>query len=311
METKATGGCHELHSIWVLIVVLGFLYLAKIFLHASRCFIIGYTNGKAKPMTQDEAFQFIVHALRQNADLAQQYGYGVYLPVLMEEFVYQAGRPRNERVAQQEIVDLCPPFYSAAWELCRRGVFRPGVMQHQGQVTDDGSGGNGYSITEWGRAWLAEDHGPDYIPTDPNRFSQMMAPFQLRYGSGFTERAREAIRCYNAGAFLACTVMCGAAAESILLAVACSKRSEAEILPIYNAANGRSRVERVVFDGANGFIQRTYPRFTDLVKYWRDEAAHGQTSQISDDEAYTSLVILLRFCHFMNDHWHELIQVAP
>jgi len=42
------------------------------------------------------------------------------------------------------------------------------------------------------------------------------------------------------------------------------------------------------------------------IKYWRDEAAHGKASNIGDNEAYTSLALLLRFAGFVNEHWQDL-----
>ena len=43
-----------------------------------------------------------------------------------------------------------------------------------------------------------------------------------------------------------------------------------------------------------------------LLKYWRDEAAHGRQSDISDNESFTSLVLLLRFSLFAKDN-HEVL----
>jgi hypothetical protein len=43
-----------------------------------------------------------------------------------------------------------------------------------------------------------------------------------------------------------------------------------------------------------------------LLSYWRDEAVHGTASQISETEAFTSLILLLRFAQYATDHWSEL-----
>ncbi len=43
-----------------------------------------------------------------------------------------------------------------------------------------------------------------------------------------------------------------------------------------------------------------------LLKYWRDEAAHGKASNIKEEEAFTSLGLLLRFAMFMDNNWNEL-----
>ena len=117
-------------------------------------------------------------------------------------------------------------MYAAAWELCRRGILRPGVRQYQEQATPGGSAGDGYSITPFGRQWLAEATQDDFVPTEPERFGQMMACYRERFGKAFQERAQEAIRCYGAHAYVACCTMCGAAAEAILLTIAIGKEEE-------------------------------------------------------------------------------------
>lgn len=53
-------------------------------------------------------------------------------------------------------------------------------------------------------------------------------------------------------------------------------------------------------------LRREFLGFTTLLKYWRDEASHGKASQIADNEAYTSLALLLRFSQFVGDHWPDI-----
>ena len=43
-----------------------------------------------------------------------------------------------------------------------------------------------------------------------------------------------------------------------------------------------------------------------LLKYWREEASHGRPSGITDDEAYTSLALLLRLAKYVDEHWDLL-----
>ena len=134
----------------------------------------------------------------------------------------------------------------------------------------------------------------------------MLRPFAQRFGPGFQERAQEAVRCYGAHAYLACCVMCGAATESIVLAIAIAKRDEETVLAAYRTAQGRSRVENMIIGQASKGMQTEFKNYTVLLKYWRDEAAHGRKSDISDNEAFTSLAILLRFAHYAHDHWGDL-----
>lgn len=83
--------------------------------------------------------------------------------------------------------------------------------------------------------------------------------------------------------------------------------NEEEVLKLYITANGRSKVENIVIGQAKDHIRREYRGYVSLVKYWRDESAHGKISGVSDNEAYTSLALLLRFAHFVNDNWNELV----
>jgi hypothetical protein len=99
--------------------------------------------------------------------------------------------------------EMMPACYAAAWDLCRRGILRPGIREYGAQSTDDGASGNGYTVTPFGEQWLAESNRDDFVPTEPERFAHMFAPYQPRFGVSFQERAQEAIRCYGAHASLA------------------------------------------------------------------------------------------------------------
>lgn len=259
-------------------------------------------------MKLEDAQQIILQHIREGTpNEYSNYGYDIYIPNVLEAYLTQKGfKPRKSEIIL-EMREISPDFYDAAWELCRRGIIRPGVRGMAEQATDAGSAGNGYSITPFGRQWIEESDKDSYVPTEPGRFSEMLKPYQIRFGPGFYERSQEAIRCYGAHAYLACCVMCGAAAESIMLAAAIAKvGDENEVLKVYSAARGRSRIENKIIGQVKGTLQRTFSGFTGLLKYWRDEAAHGKASNISDDEAYTSLALLLRFAMFVNDNWDEL-----
>jgi hypothetical protein len=207
---------------------------------------------------------------------------------------------------ETKLEEMMPILYAAAWDLCRRGILRPGVRTFNAQATADGASGNGYSITPFGEQWLTESDRDDFVPTEPERFAQMLAPYRERYGLAFQERTQEAIRCYGAHAYLACCTMCGAAAEAILLATAIAKADEVTVLSQYNAFGGRRRVENLILGQARQELREEYVGYMTLLKYWRDQAAHGKVSGIKDNEAYTSLALLLRFAIFVNENWVEL-----
>lgn len=260
--------------------------------------------------TQEDAERFIIRRLREAPSDCAQYGYEVYLPHVMRAYIGdRIGKPwRNYHEVDPFIPEAAVIFYAAAWELCRRGILRPGVKQYMEQVTPDGSAGNGYSLTLWGKKWLTESDSPGYVPTEPVRFVELLKPFAPQFGPGFLSRGNEAVVCYQFGAYLACCVMCGAAVESILLALAITKAKGAEdkVLKEYATAGGRTKIERRLAAGLPPHLQDQFRVPLSLLKYWRDESGHGRPSTISEIEAYTSLALLLRAAQFAKDNYSAL-----
>jgi hypothetical protein len=172
------------------------------------------------------------------------------------------------------------------------------------QASDEGRSGFGFSVTQTGREWVASGTPADYVPLEPGRFARMLAERGARFGPGFIERSQEAARAYNASAYLACCAMCGAAAESVVLALAIAKMGdERKVLNDYAGSGGRGRVERLLIGSQPTHVQEEFHRYVGLLKYWRDNAAHGRAVGITELEAWTSLVLLLRFTIFASDRW--------
>ena len=263
-------------------------------------------------MNQEDALKFLIKCLRERVRMEYpNYGYDIYIPNIIRAYLSVTGSKAQGFAAQSESYttgkELSPHFYAAAWDLARRGIIRPGVRIIGAQSTGEGSAGNGFSVTPFGERWLSEDSQDDFIPTEPGRFAAMLGPYRLRFGPGFYERAQEAVRCYGAHAYLACCSMCGAAAESVLLAAAVAREgNEEDLLKVYASANGRSRVESTLLGRVRDQLRREFQGLTVLLKYWRDEAAHGKASLIGDNEAYTSLAMLLRFAKLVADNWPDL-----
>ncbi len=259
------------------------------------------------PSIQD-ALLYIVQCLRTGRsanDGYATYGYELYVPNVVRNFYREHTRldlPEGSR----EQLSLAPAFLDAAWELCRRGILRPGVKNLTLQATGDGSAGSGFSVTEFGRAWLQEKEHDTFVPTEPERFGKILAPYKEKYGAGFHERAQQAVRCYGAHAYLACCAMCGAAAESIMLAAATARAGQDEVAKLSRAANGRSKIENVVVGHVDDRIRRELQSFTSLLKYWRDLSAHGHASNIDDNEAFTSMALLLRLAASVSDNWEAI-----
>lgn len=257
------------------------------------------------PLSQADAVALLLQLVRTPDHGAHAaYGYGVFLPALLRAHLEKQGIRHHDQ--EPQLHEMMPALYAAAWELCRRGILRPGVKSYGAQATPDGASGNGYTITPFGELWLTESDKDDFVPTEPGRFAEMLAPYRGRYGPSFQERAQEAIRCYGSHAYLACCTMCGAAAEAILLATAIAKSGEATVLASYNTAGGRRKVENIILGQARQELRDEYKGYMTLLKYWRDQAAHGKVSGIADNESYTSLALLLRFAIFVNENWTEL-----
>jgi len=264
--------------------------------------------------TIDDAVAFLVDYLtRPKSEQGRlglgvsNYGYDVHVPNLLDLYLNEVERSTEQYPSQSSRGQLVSvSFYEAAWHLCRVGVLRPSVRDIQGQATADGASGNGYSLTTAGRRWLAR--GTAAAATlQVDRLSTMFLKLGERLGDGFVQRATEAVACHKMGAYLACCTMCGAGAESVLLAVAIAKQQdEAKVLSAYKAASGRKRVMDMVVGGLKAGLASPFTSATGLLSYWRDEAAHGVESTISEIEAHEALGQLLRFAQFATDNWTQL-----
>jgi len=261
-------------------------------------------------MEYDDAMRVLVDCLRTPRPDRSHYGYELYLPNVISAHLEETvpGR-RGFGVDHSNIEKVSPVFLAAAWDLCRMGILRPGIRTIGAQATADGASGNGYSVTPYGRRWLDQSEHLGFTIAGPDRFSRLVEPYRRKLGDGFVQRANEANRAYFAGAHLAACAMCGAAAESILLAVAIAKTgNESRVLSVYRRANGRREVQNILVGQAPDNVKRSISAFTDLLNYWRDEAAHGTASEIFELQAHEALARLLRFAQVATDRWDELTQ---
>ena len=167
---------------------------------------------------------------------------------------------------------------------------------------------DGFSLTEFGRGWVRT--AAQHPPSDPSRFSEVLQPFIGRFGDGFAQRAAEASRCYRTTNYLACCVMAGAAAKSIVLAVAIAKMGgdEGWVLAEYRGANGRKKITNQITGGLRQGLADQFVTTGGILGFWRDEAAHGTRTTITEGEAQASLAQLLRFAQLTADNWATLTQ---
>jgi hypothetical protein len=252
-------------------------------------------------MHTDEAAAFILDFIGNPR--ASAYGAPdceIYLPnVIAAHLVEREQVPQHSVRDHSRMRELLPIFLDTAWEFCRRGILRPAEVNNRVE-------GRGFSITSAGRAWLdAKSFEP--ILVNSSRLAQLFEKLSTQLGRGFQQRASEAANCHALKCYLASCAMCGAAAESVVLSVAIAKtRDEERVLKIYQATHGRRNVINSIIEAARPGIVGAFRAATDLLSYWRDEAAHGTASEISEIEAYTALHQLLRFAQFVCDNWAEL-----
>jgi hypothetical protein len=259
------------------------------------------------PLRTEEAYDFLVaHLVTISANigghnLARTRYAHMYLPDLVPRF-WQA---RGYTTAFGDLTDEhFRPFYDAVWDLARIGVIRPGRVAPKAQeaATDFG---DHWSITEFGFQWLADASKRSY--RDMSRLSEIFLSFTGRFGPGFAQRAVEAVRTYRTGNYLSACAMVGAAAESILLAVAIAKKgNEAEVLKMYQKAGGRSRVTTYVTGQSTPSIVRQFQAALHILHYWRDDASHGVHTTISEVEAHAALSELIGLGQFASDNWDDL-----
>ena len=264
----------------------------------------GFQNPPPKIPTEEDALNFIVRALRDPKENFGNYGCDVYMPLIFNLYLKTVcGHQEYHIEAGYE--QIAPPFYAAAWDLCRRGVLRPGVSTHSNY--EQGGFVNGYSMTPAGKKWLKDATQYDSLPIEPGRFSKLLDGFTARFDEGYGERSQEALRCYKAFAYLGCCAMCGAAAESILLDVAIAKDGDQDkIEKLYSSGDGRRAIENLIFGPQPENVQAECRGYLSLLKYWGNLTPHGKASGITEVEAYTALMLLLRLAQFANDRWDEL-----
>src|SRR5690242_2899977 len=107
-------------------------------------------------MELDEAIAVTIDVLLRGG--AASYGYDLYPPQVARTYLeWQRQIPHHER--EPIVQEIAPAFMDAAWELCRRGLIRPGVKNIGAQAVAE----TGYSITEAGRAALAQVNPADLV----------------------------------------------------------------------------------------------------------------------------------------------------
>ena len=244
-------------------------------------------------------------AMQPNEAYAQRdssypyYGYDIYLSSLAANVLRLESRTTEHSDAVGVLMD-------AAWWFVGRGILRPGVKRAGAQHTNIGAS-EGFSLTLLGKDWLNREAPLEVPVTSPSKMKSLFLEFNKNFSPAFTQRANEAVACYDVKQYLSSCVMSGAAAESILLGVAIAKtRDEKNVMNTYAGRDGRRGVERMILGQAKQHLKDNFSHYMELLKYWRDQAAHGAATPISEEEAYLALVALVRFARFVRQNWSEL-----
>jgi len=204
---------------------------------------------------------------------------------------------------QQQIIAYAA--LEVAWDLTRRGYLHPGGSKFPDMNNDPSR----FSITTRGREWFQSADESHDIILMTSRLIEQFGEFEPKFDEGFSQRSREAVRCRDADAYLACSVMCGAAAESILLTVASAKTKDSEqVEKTYRSSSGRSRLMTQLVGQATKPVQDGFKKRMEVIGYWRDDAGHGMPSTITAPVADAALRELLLLCQFVNANWDALTQ---
>lgn len=251
-------------------------------------------------MDVNEAIAYTLATLKAGGGRA--YGYDLYPTQVVR---CAAARTKPDVILENPTLarEWSPFFMEAAWELCRRGLLRPGPRVYDGQTVSEG----GFSFTEEGRRRLPLLDDTEVLLVQPGALASTFESHRPQFGDGFAQRAQEAIKCRNAEAWLACCAMVGAAAESILLALAVAKTDdEPQVVKNYNASGGRRRVINMVVGQSDEATRNHLVTFSNIVTNWRDEAAHGHASSLANANADEALRQLLHMCQWVSREWAVL-----
>jgi hypothetical protein len=102
--------------------------------------------------------------------------------------------------------------------------------------------------------------------------------------------------------------MAGAAAESILLALAIAKTNdEALVVSSYGQSGGRRKVLNLIVGQLDQHRRVTLTTLTNIISLWRDEAAHGRATPLDTANADEALRQLLHMSQWVNREWANLV----
>lgn len=267
---------------------------------------------KLQRRSEEDIYEHFIDYLKRtvNGQIYKRSGSHVFdlmVTEVLDDFLSKEGVVgHNEQITAHS--QLSGRFLSVCWELCLRGILRPSVANLNWEKAIESVTGNGYSITEQGRVWLKGSE-QNFLLIASKSFANLLSNFSDLYGLAFKERARDAVVAYDAGAYLACCAMCGAACESIYLSLAIAKNGNAEeILKKYRASDGRKQLRNLLESKLSGGLIRSLESGFNILAYWRDMTAHGESTNVGQSEAKAALNTLLGLAQLGSERWKDITQ---
>lgn len=247
----------------------------------------------------DAIFEFLVDYLariaRDEQARRQSHGADLYVPHQLDRYWSLQGVSSD----QQSDAHVSA-FYDAVAELCRLGVLRMGYRNpSKSGVASGGDIDRKFSLTANGIRWV--ESAGDRQVIEIGRMARLFDEF-TKFGDAFGQRATEAVGTYRTRNYLASCAMSGAAAEAVLLSIGFAKLGETDTLKRYRRPQGRSELLKAITP------DNQFSSALSIMSYWRDEAAHGRTSEIGELNAWAALTQLLQLAQFSEKNWSRLVQ---
>ncbi len=232
----------------------------------------------------------------------------VHFSQLVREKLQKLNSPQRINSEAAEFVENRDVYNAALWRLVSRGILYLPITKPAKRSPDNKFYGPTFHLTEYGEEWLQNEDGIfNCLPTEYGRFSQFLQSYTEKFGDGYEARSREAVGCYKHRLYLSCCVMCGAAVESIVLKVRIKQSGEnEEVVGNFIQDKGLDKVLGLSVYGKLPDGSEQVRNIRRLIKYWRDNSAHGKSNNLGEMEAFTALLVLLRLAHFIDQHWNKL-----
>jgi hypothetical protein len=266
-------------------------------------------------LSADEAYDHVVAWLRHQASLDTLIPGWAPLEVRLRQIIdgllveaqenWKAAHPgQGVTVFRLDPRENTGPLHEVAWQLVRRGILVPMPRLHR--QSDSYGLEDAFHITPHGMRWLGS-HPDDVVsPVDGSRFASVLRHHAARFGALYEMRALEAHACYQAQLYLGCCAMTGAAAEAIVAAILVERVGVEKANTLLNGAGWRKKsLDALKHDAAPGHAARL-DSFLELLNRWRDSAVHNREASPTEEEAFMSMLLLLRFVLFADEQWPAL-----